>query len=148
MPANLVKSPFTINKDATGATWLSADLVSVATWTDVLSYAVPLGTAIEVTPQNYHYGDYNATDTTTTITAGRTRLLKQNANGTNTRELWLGPNSIFGDISDVRRRPSVRVPVILNASQVLKVQIISAGTTLDSASSDYFVECQQVYEEI
>ena len=148
MAANLVKSPFTINKDSTGATWISADLATTTLFTDLLSYAVPLGTAIEITPQNYHYGSYFATDTTTTITAGRTRLVKQNANGTNSRELWLGPNSIYGDISDIRQRPNIRVPVILNASQVLKVQIISAGTTVDSVTSDYFVECQQVYEEI
>jgi len=145
---NLVKSPFTINKNADGSTWLTADLATTTVFTDILSYAVPLGTAIEVMPINYHFGEYNATDTTTQITAGRTRLIKQNANGTESRELWQGPNAIFKDIGDVRQRPNLRIPVVANASQKLKVQVISMGTTLDSVASDYFIECQQIYEDI
>jgi len=144
----LVKSPFTISSTTTGVTFLAADLVSSATYTAILTYAVPLGTAVEITPVNYHFGVYKATDTTTTITAGTTRIVKQNANGTESRELWLGPNSIFGDISDVRRRPNLRVPVVLNASQVLIVQVASLGTTLDSVASNYFVEASQYYEQI
>lgn len=144
----LVKSPFTIDKNSTGSTFLSADLATAAAWTEVLSYAVPLGMAIEITPVNYHFGDYNATDTTTAITAGQTRILKQNANGTESREIWSGANGIFKDIGDEFQRPKIRVPVVVNASQKIVVQVYSLGTTLDSASSNYYIECIQYYEEI
>jgi hypothetical protein len=144
----LVKSPFTIDKNTDGSTWLSADLATATEWKTILSYAVPLGTAIEVTPVNYHFGDLNATDTTTAITAGMTRIQKQNANGTESREIWSGSNAIFKDIGDEFQRPKLRVPVVVNASQKLVVQVYSLGTTLDSASSNYYVECMQFYEEI
>ena len=144
----LVKSPFTIDKNTDGSTWLSADLVTSTDWKAVLTYAVPLGMAVEITPVNYHFGDYNATDTTTAITAGMTRILKQNANGTESREIWSGANGIFKDIGDEFQRPKIRVPVVVNASQKLVVQVYSLGTTLDSASSNYFIECVQYYEEI
>lgn len=146
--SGLVKSPFTIDKNSTGSTWLSADLATAAAWTEVLNYAVPLGMAIEITPVNYHFGDYNATDTTTAITAGQTRILKQNANGTESREIWSGANGIFKDIGDEFQRPKIRVPVVVNASQKIVVQVYSLGTTLDSASSNYYIECIQYYEEI
>ena len=144
----LVKSPFTINKNSDGVTFLSADLAGEAAWNQILKYSVPLGTAVEVMPINYHYGYYYATDTTTQITAGLTRLLKKNAAGTETRELWKGPNKIFKDIGDIRQRPNIRVPVVLSASQVLAVEVYNMGTTLDSVTSDYYVECMQYYEEI
>lgn len=144
----LVKSPFTISKNSTGATWLSADLASSALWNAVLTYAVQLGTAVEVTPVNYHFGYFYATDTTTQITAGNTRILKKNAAGTETRELWSGPNAIFKDIGDEFQRPKIRVPVVASASQQIVVEVLSMGTTLDSVASDYFVECMQYYEEI
>jgi hypothetical protein len=145
---NLVKSPFTIDKQTDNVTFLSADLDSETEWNDVLSYPVPLGTAIEITPVNYIFGQYFATDTTTQITAGSTRILKQNANGTESREIWKGSNGIFGDIGDIRQRPQLRVPVMINASQKLVVQVYSLGTTLDSVASDFQVECMQYYEEI
>jgi len=144
----LVKSPFTIDKNSTGSTWLTADLATVATWTEILNYAVPLGMAIEITPVNYHFGTYKATDTTTQITAGNTRILKQNANGTESREIWSGANGIFKDIGDEFQRPKLRVPVVVNASQKLVVQVYSLGTTLDSAVSNFTIECVQYYEEI
>ena len=144
----LVKSPFTIDKNSTGSTWLTADLATSTSWTAVLSYAVPLGMAIEITPVNYHFGDYNATDTTTAITAGQTRILKQNANATESREIWSGANGIFKDIGDEFQRPKIRVPVVVNASQKIVVEVYSLGTTLDSASSNYYIECIQYYEEI
>jgi hypothetical protein len=144
----LVKSPFTISKNSTGATWMTADLATSALWNTILTYAVPLGTAIEVTPINYHYGYYYATDTTTQITAGNTRVLKKNAAGTETREMWSGPNKIFKDIGDEFQRPKIRVPVVASASQQIIVEVLSLGTTLDSATSDYFIECMQYYEEI
>lgn len=144
----LVKSPFTIDKNATGATWLSADLASSSLWTQILAYAVPLGTAVEVTPVNYHFGVYLATDTTTTITAGSTRILKKNAAGTESRQLWSGPNSIFGTISDEFKRPKIRVPVVASASQQIVVEVLSLGTTLDSVVSNYIIECMQYYEEV
>jgi len=144
----LVKSPFTINKNASGSTYLSADLTAEAAWNEILNYSVPLGTAIEIMPVNYHFGYYYATDTTTQITAGMTRLLKKNAAGTETRELWSGPNSIFKDIGDIRQRPNIRVPVVLSASQVLAVEVYNMGVDLDSVTSDYFIECMQYYEEI
>lgn len=146
--AGLVKSPFTIDKNTDGSTWLSADLATATEWKTILTYAVPLGTAVEITPVNYHFGDYNATDTTTQITAGMTRILKQNANGTESREIWSGANGIFKDIGDEFQRPKLRVPVVVNASQKIVVQVYSLGTTLDSASSNYFVEAVQYYEEI
>lgn len=144
----LVKSPFTIDKNSTGSTWLSADLATVAVWTEILNYAVPLGMAVEITPVNYHFGSYKATDTTTAITAGTTRILKQNANGTESREIWSGANGIFKDIGDEFQRPKIRVPVVVNASQKIVVQVYSLGTTLDSVASNYFIECIQYYEEI
>ena len=144
----LVKSPFTIDKNSTGSTWVSADFATAASWTEVLSYAVPLGMAIEITPVNYHFGDFNCTDASTAITAGQTRILKQNANGTESREIWSGANGIFKDIGDEFQRPKIRVPVVVNASQKIVVQVYSMGTTFDSASSNYYIECIQYYEEI
>jgi hypothetical protein len=144
----LVKSPYTIDKNSNGSTWVTADFATAASWTEVLSYAVPLGMAIEITPVNYHFGDFNTTDTTTAITAGQTRILKQNANGTESREIWSGSNGIFKDIGDEFQRPKIRVPVVVNASQKIVVQVYSMGTTFDSASSNYYIECIQYYEEI
>lgn len=144
----LVRSPFTIDKNTSGVTFLTADLASTSTFTDILSYAVPLGIAVEITPVNYHFGTYKATDTTTTITAGSTRILKQNANGTESRELWQGPNTIFKDIGDEFQRPKLRVPVVVNSSEKIVVQVFSLGTTLDSIASNYFVEAMQYYSEI
>ena len=146
--SGLVKSPFTIDKNSTGSTWVSADFTSADSWTTVLTYAVPLGMAIEITPVNYHFGDFNATDASTAITAGQTRILKQNANGTESREIWSGANGIFKDIGDEFQRPKIRVPVVVNASQKIVVQVYSMGTTFDSASSNYYLECIQYYEEI
>lgn len=145
---NLVKSPFTISKAANGATWLSADLATTTTWTAVLTFAVPLGTAVEVTPINYHFGYFYATDTTTQITAGQTRIFKKNAAGTESRQLWAGPNAIFNTIGDEFKRPKIRVPVTAGASQQIVVEVYSLGTTLDSVASDYFIECMQYYEQV
>jgi len=146
--AGIVKSPFTIGKTSTGSTWLSADLASTSTWQTILSYAVPLGLAIEVLPTNYHFGTYKATDTTTTITAGYTKILKQNANASESREIWMGANGIFKDIGDAFQRPHINVPVTVNASQVIAIQVYSLGTTLDSIASDFVIEAMQYYEEI
>jgi len=144
----LVKSPFTIDKNSTGSTWVSADFATADSWTAILTYAVPLGMAIEITPVNYHFGDFNATDASTAITAGQTRILKQNANGTESREIWSGANGIFKDIGDEFQRPKIRVPVVVNASQKLVVQVYGMGVTFDSGSSNYYIECIQYYEEI
>ena len=144
----LVKSPFTIDKNTDGSTWLSADLVTSTDWKAILTYAVPLGMAVEITPVNYHFGDYNATDTTTAITAGNTRILKTNANNTESREIWSGSNGIFKDIGDEFQRPKIRVPVVVNASQKIKVEVYNLATTLDSATSNYYIEAIQYYEEI
>jgi hypothetical protein len=146
--AKLIRSPFTIDKNSTGSTWLSADLATATEWKTILTYAVPLGTAVELTPVNYHFGDYNATDTTTAITAGMTRIQKQNANGTESREIWSGANGIFKDIGDEFQRPKLRVPVMVNASEKVVVQVFNLGTTLDSASSNYYIEAIQYYNEI
>lgn len=143
----LVKSPFTISKNSDGSTWLSADTATSTNWFTILTYAVPLGTAIEITPVNYHFGVYKLTDGTA-ITGGNTRILKKNAAGTESRELWSGPNNIFKDIGDEFQRPKIRVPVVATASQKIVVDVYSLGNTLDSASSDYFIECMQYYEEI
>ena len=144
----LVKSPFTISSTTTGVTFFSADLDTSDAYQTILTYAVPLGVAVEITPVNWHFGFYYATDTTTAITAGQTKIEKQNANGTESRELWSGPNAIFKDIGDEFQRPKIRVPVVVNASQKLVVQVYSMGTTFDSASSNYYIECIQYYEEI
>lgn len=144
----IVKSPFTITKDSDNSTWLSADLTTQTYYQDILTYSVPLGVAIEVTPVNYHFGTFKATDTTTQITAGTTIIVKQNANGTESRELWAGENGIFKDIGDEFQRPKLRVGVVINASQKIKVQVSSLGTTLDSVASNYSIECLQYYEEI
>lgn len=146
--SGLVKSPFTITKAATGVTFLTADLVSVADWRTILSYSVPLGLAHEITPVNYHFGFLFATDTTTKITAGLSRILKQNANGAESREIWSGSNSIFLAVGDEFQRPKIRVPVVVNASQLIVAQVYNLGTTLDSVASDYHIETIQYYEEI
>lgn len=149
--AGLVKSPFTIDKNSTGSTYVSDDFATSTSWTDILNYAVPLGMAVEITPVNYHYGEYFGTGGITAgdkITAGMTRILKQNANATESRELWSGSNGIFKDIGDEFQRPKLRVPVVVNASQKLVVQVKSLGTTLDISTSNYYIECIQYYEEI
>ncbi len=143
----LVKSPFTISKTASGATWLSANLATAASWQEILSYAVPLGTAVEITPVNYIFGVYKDTGASA-ITAGLTRILKKNAANTESRELFSGPNSIFKDIGDEFQRPKVRVPVVASASQKITVEVYSLGTTLSSTTSDFFIEAMQYYEEI
>lgn len=148
MGQNLVRTPFTISKASNGATWLSADLATSTDWKTILSYSVPLGTAIEITPLNYHFGNYYATDTTTKITAGSTKLVKTNATGGETRELWAGANGIFKDIGDEFQKPRLKVSVMLEASQQLLVQVYNMGTTLDSVASDFFVECMQISEQI
>jgi len=144
----LVKSPFTITKSTDGSTFLSADLADVSVFTDILVYAVPLGQAVRIEPFNYFYGFYYATDATTKITAGQTRILKANSNRTEQREVWLGVNSIFKDIGDKLQRPELRVPVTLNASQKLVVQVKSLGVSLDQGVSDFIIEATQFYEEI
>jgi hypothetical protein len=143
----LVKSPFTISKLSSGSTYVSADFATAASWTQILSYAVPLGTAIEITPINYIFGVLKET-LGSIITAGNTRILKKNAANTESREIFSGPNSIFKDIGDEFQRPKVRVPVVLSASQQLVVEVYSLGTSLDVSVSDFFVECMQYYEEI
>jgi len=147
MANGLVKSPFTIDKNTDGVTFLSADIVTATTWQTISSYDVPLGTAIEILPTNYHFGDLQTTGGTA-ITAGSARILKQNANGTESRELWQGSAAIFKDIGDKLQRPSINIPVVVNSSQKIVVQVINMGTTLDSVLSNYYIECQQVYEEI
>ena len=144
----LVKSPFTIEKNATGSTWVTADFATSTDWKAILTYAVPLGMAIEITPVNYHFGSYLATDGSTQITAGLTRIKKQNANGTESREIWSGANKIFKDLGDEFQRPKIRVPVVVNASQKIVVEVYSLGTTFDTGTSNYFIECIQYYEEI
>ncbi len=154
MPDNqqgLVKSPFTIEKNADGVTYISSDLATADEWKQILVYDVPLGVAIEVTPANYIFGEYFDTSGATAgdvIAAGLTRILKKNANGTESREIWSGSNKIFGDLGDERKRPKLRVPVIVNASQKIAVEVYSLGTTLDVSTSNFFIECTQYYEEI
>jgi len=57
----LVKSPFTIEKNTDGVTYLTSDLDTADEWKTILTYAVPLGMAIEVTPVNYIFGEYYGT---------------------------------------------------------------------------------------
>ena len=143
----LVKSPFTISKNSDGSTWLSADTATSTSWFAILTYAVPLGTAIEITPVNYHFGTYKLTDGTA-ITGGNTRILKKNAAGTESREIWSGSNAIFLAVGDIRQRPSLRVGVLLNSSENLVVQVASLGTTLDVSVSDFQLEATQYYKEV
>jgi hypothetical protein len=148
---SIVKSPFTIEKNADGVTFIAADLATSTDYKTILTYAVPLGLAIEVTPANYIFGEYFGTGGVTAgdiISAGLSRILKQNANGTDSREMWSGSNKIFGDLGDSRKRPALKVPVVVNASQKIVVQVYSLGTTLDVSTSNFFIECTQYYEEI
>ena len=147
----LVKSPFTIEKNAEGVTYLTQDLASADEWKTVLTYAVPLGMAIEITPINYIFGEFYNTGGVAAgnvISAGLTRVLKSNANGTESREIWSGSNKIFGDLGDELKRPKLRVPVVVNASQRILVQVYGLGTTLDVSESNFFLEATQYYEEI
>lgn len=149
--SGLVKSPFTIEKNADGVTYLTSDLASEADWNQILSYSVPLGMAIEVTPANYIFGEYYSTLGSTAgniISAGLTRVLKKNANGTESREIWSGSNKIFGDLGDELQRPKLKVPVVVNASQKIVVEVYQLGTTLDVSTSNFFIEATQYYEEI
>lgn len=147
----LVKSPFTIEKNAEGVTYLSSDLATAAEWKQLLSYSVPLGMAIEITPANYIFGEYYGTGGVTAgdvISGGLSRVLKKNANGTESREIWSGSNKIFGDLGDELKRPKLKVPVVVNASQKIVVEVYSLGTTLDVSTSNFFIEATQYYEEI
>jgi len=147
----LVKSPFTIEKNADGVTYLSADLTAVAEWKQILSYSVPLGMAIEITPANYIFGEYYTTAGATAgniISAGLSRVLKKNANGTESREIWSGSNKIFGDLGDELKRPKLKVPVVVNASQKIAVEVYGMGVDLDVSTSNFFIEATQYYEEI
>lgn len=143
----LVKSPFTISKIASGVTFASTDISTSSRWEDLLTYAVPLGTAVEITPVNYMFATLKNTGGTA-ITAGMSRLVKTNAAETEEREIWSGSNGIFKDIGDEFQRPKIRVPVIVNSSQKLKFQVYSLGTTLDVSESNVLVEAVQYYEEI
>lgn len=147
----LVKSPFTITKTTDGVSWLSADLATSTDWKTILSYSVPLGMAVEISPVNYFFGFYYGTGGTTSgdkIIAGQTRILKSNANVTESREIWSGSNSIFKDVGDEFQRPKIRVPMMVNASQKILVQVYSMGTTLDKDNSDFNLEAIQYYEEV
>lgn len=147
----LVKSPFTITKATDGVSWMASDLATSTLWNTIMSYAVPLGTAVEITPMNYFFGFYYGTGGTTAgdkITAGNSRILKSNANGTESREIWSGSNSIFKDVGDKLQRPEIKVPMMVNASQKILVQVYSLGTTLDKDNSDFHLEAVQYYEEI
>ena len=144
----LVKAPFTITKSSDASTFLSADLASSATFQDILVYAVPLGQALKIEPFHYFFGFYYATDTTTKITAGETKLVKANSTRDENRTIWQGANSIFKDVGDEQQRPKLRVPVTLSSSEKLVVQVKSLGTTLDQGVSDFNMECFQIYEQI
>lgn len=147
----LVKSPFTIEKNADGVTYLGTDLVTADEWKQILVYSVPLGMAIEITPANYIFGEYYGTGGVTAsdiIAAGLSRVLKKNANGTESREIWSGSNKIFGDLGDELKRPKLKVPVVVNASQKIAVEVYGLGTTLDVSTSNFFIEATQYYEEI
>jgi hypothetical protein len=149
--SNLVKSPFTISKLAEGVTYLTSDLATADEFKNLLSYSVPLGTAVEITPINYIFGEFYTTAGSTSgnlITAGMTRILKQNSASTESREIWSGSNKIFGDLGDELKRPKLRVPVVMNASQKVVVQVYGLGTTLDVSTSNFFIEATQYYEEI
>ncbi|AKB79018.1 hypothetical protein MSHOH_2535 [Methanosarcina horonobensis HB-1 = JCM 15518] len=147
----LKTSPFTISKLAEGATYLTSDLASADEWKDLLKYSVPLGMAVEITPINYVFGEFYTTAGTTSgniITGGMSRILKQNANGTESREIWSGSNKIFGELGDELKRPKLRVPVVVNASQKIVVQIYGLGATLDVSTSNFYIEATQYYEDI
>ena len=143
----LVQSPFTITKDSDGSTYLTADLATSSTFTDLLIYAVPLGQAVKIETFNYFFGEYKDTGGSA-ITDGQTRLLKANSTRDESRTIWQGSNGIFKDIGDVRQRPTLRVPVIASASQKLVVQVKDLGTTLDISESNFFIESFQIYEQI
>lgn len=147
----LVRSPFTIDKNTTGVTYVANDFATASTYTTILTYAVPLGMAVEITPQNYIFGQYFTTAGVTSgniITAGTTLILKANATGAETREIFKGSNAIFGSLGDELQRPRLKTSVLVNASQQLIVQVANMGTTLDVSVSNFFVEATQIYEEI
>lgn len=143
----VIKSPFTINKNTSGVTYASSDIADSTNWETLLTYSVPLGVGIELTPANYFFADLKTTGATT-ITAGSSRLVKQNANATETRELWQGANGIFKDIGDEFQRPKLRIGATVSASEKLVFQIYNLGTTLDVSASNVYVECIQFYESI
>lgn len=148
MANQLIRTPFTINSTSTGVTFMAADLATANSWNTILTYSVPLGVAIEVLPTNYFFFDLKATDTTTRITAGLSRVIKQNANGTETRELFSGSNGIFKDIGDEFQRPKFKVGVTANSSQQILCQVYGLGTSLDSIASNVFIECLQWSEQL
>lgn len=147
----LVRSPFTINKTTTGVTYVAADFADASSWTTILTYAVPLGTAVEITPANYVFGLFYNTGGVTSgnvITGGLTRILKANATTNETREIWSGSNAIFGSLGDELQRPRLKTGVTVSASQQILVQVYNLGTTLDVSTSNFFIEAVQVYEQI
>lgn len=147
--SGLTKSPFTLSKSSDGVTFITADLAASTSFEPIWTYAVPLGMAVQITPANYIFGHYiSGADGTTKITAGMTRLVKMNANGSDTKEVWSGSNAIFLDIGDINKRPNLKVPVVVNASQKLQVQVKGLGAALDFEVSDFYIECVQFYERI
>ena len=149
--ARLVRAPFTIDKNTSGVTYIASDLATSTEYVDVLSYSVPLGMAVEVTPANYLFGQYFNTAGATSgniISAGTTIVVKKNASNAESRELWKGSNAIFGALGNELERPRFKTGVTVSASEKLVVQVANLGVTLDVSTSNVFIEAVQVYEAI
>ena len=147
----LVKSPFTILESDSNVTKASADIVT-ATEGTLFTYKVPLGVAIEITPANFFFIDLIDTADNAVVDGadGIVKLIKDNQTETEKREVWSGPDTLFsGNIYDVRTRPQIRAPVILNASQKLLI-VVKATVVggIDKDNSKMTVECMQYYEEV
>ena len=55
---------------------------------------------------------------------------------------------IFGDLGDELKRPKLKTPVVVNASQKIVVDVYGLGADLDVCTSNFFIEATQYYEEI
>lgn len=144
-------SPITIDKNTDGVTYASADITDASTYSTLLTYKVPLGVAIEITPSNYIFGQYYGTGGTTSgdiISAGSTKIEKKNATGASSIEIFKGSNGIFGDIGDELKRPRLKTKVLVNSSEQIIVSVVNTGTTLDVSSSNFSLEGVQIYNRV
>jgi len=148
---NLVRTPFTVDKNTEGVTYASTDLAGTATQQQLLKYSIPLGLVVEITPANYLFGEFYGTGGVTAadiIASGQTIIEKRNATGAASREIWKGSNGIFGDIGDELKRPRFKTTVQVNASQQIVVNVINMATTLDVSTSNFYLEANQIFEDL
>lgn len=142
----LVAAPVAITESNDNVTKVADSTASV--WSLVAYYKVPLGVAIEFAPQNFFYIDWKDTAGNDHTNTGSFKVTKSNANNTEEREVFSGPNSLFGgNIYDRQEQPRFKMPTTLNASQRLNLWINSA-LVADKDNTTFTFEGTQYYERV